>query len=1253
MKITKLLVLHALWLLPLTAGAQELMERQKPVPATMTGFVVSETTEDYYYLYNVDAQAFFTEGNSYGTQTSIGPKGLKVAFTLDPEYPAAFLFNNFSVAKNDWKNCFFDNPNSMFVDLGAQANYRWGVEDNGSTFRLFAASAENGNPGWQEIDQNTQEVKSETPAFQEGKYVGYNVASPNTALSPYLEEGEGHYINWAMVAEDVYNDYASKIDVYLKASELKITLDEALKIGAEVAAQVAVYNNADATLKQLDDANTAAKAAVDKRKKDMVSENYGKATWENPVTVTDMFIVNPMYAGNSTAGWAGDAPALELHDGTYTAEFFNKTFDTNQKISGAKEGVYALTLKGFYRNGGLSPEIFDKYLNGTEPLNTSLYVTVGGRTLSTQLQSIFSEAPEATQNVGTEVPVTSTDVENPKTVFVPNMRQSAQFYFDHGFYNNKVLFSIDENQEFTIGMKKSVSVNNDWIPFTAWGLTYYGKGADAYQNYVNGALKNFSAKTVEEGIIYTEAYLKGYNELITGEHVVTTKAEADAVVAAVGDAEAALNTNIELWKTWQKKVKEVEDKFVNDSQGIYLDFPAIDDLSDYVEAAGEKKEFTWTNEELQAECDRVDAMVKELLEQAKSNLKEGDDVTRFLVNPDFEGDFQRGVDNPAGLSGDYGTAEGWTADKKASGNFAPGPDNKDVNNVYEAWRCWDFDLWQEVKDAPVGVYEIEVQGFVRCEGAGYTKGDLTDERVKNAPVYLYMNSALSHFPDVYSEEPSEETQQAIRDAKDAGKIETWSTDDQTNGITWANSIGGAGICFDAGMYKTSAYGLVAKAGDPLRIGVKSVNMNDHWWCVCDNFKLTYQGFKASVVKPALEKALENLNIGENLVGKSVYSLVEGVKSKASEAMGSNDGKTMFGVLNDVYAAVDTMIRSKSLFSQLSAANNRLNDRIAEYQGVASQQTMDAADALYNKVYNGIDDKSFENADVAGLLSEIDKMVSKLAIPAEADNASDSNPVDMTSVIVNPSYSENLNGWSGTGAGRAEEQYNGGATCAEIFGANFDYYQDLKGLPAGIYKLGVQAFYRAGTTENDYSSFVKNPDSLNYAMIYAMTSDGAVAAHPIKRQASDAQHDGVYSDGAALACDAVMDEEGNVVSEALYVPSNMICASEAFDNYGFYMDNEVIVKVGEDGQLRIGLKKETNIENNWTIWDNWKLTYYGADSKLEPTPSGVEAAVSAENVIKVEYFNAKGIQIGKPAKGMNIVKKTLADGTVKVFKVIVK
>ena len=86
MKITKLLVLHALWLLPLTAGAQELMERQKPVPAMMTGFVVSETTEDYYYLYNVDAQAFFTEGNSWGTQTSIGPKGLKVAFTIDPEY---------------------------------------------------------------------------------------------------------------------------------------------------------------------------------------------------------------------------------------------------------------------------------------------------------------------------------------------------------------------------------------------------------------------------------------------------------------------------------------------------------------------------------------------------------------------------------------------------------------------------------------------------------------------------------------------------------------------------------------------------------------------------------------------------------------------------------------------------------------------------------------------------------------------------------------------------------------------------------------------------------------------------------------------------------------------------------------------------------------------------------------------------------------------------------------------------------------
>ena len=145
MKFKKLLVLSALWLAASSAMAAIVDGvRVKPTPSATQGFVASEDVEQYFYLYNVDAQAFFTEGNAWGTQVSLGATGLKAAFTPDGD---AFLFNDFSNAKNAWKLVFFDNENQMFVDLGSQANYRWGVEDNGATFRLYAASEDNGNPG--------------------------------------------------------------------------------------------------------------------------------------------------------------------------------------------------------------------------------------------------------------------------------------------------------------------------------------------------------------------------------------------------------------------------------------------------------------------------------------------------------------------------------------------------------------------------------------------------------------------------------------------------------------------------------------------------------------------------------------------------------------------------------------------------------------------------------------------------------------------------------------------------------------------------------------------------------------------------------------------------------------------------------------------------------------------------------------------------------------------------------------------------
>ena len=87
MKLKKLLVLSALCL-SFSSAMAAIVDgvRVKPTPSATQGFVVSESTDTYFYLYNVDAQAFFTEGNAWGTQVSLGSSGLKTAFTPDGPY---------------------------------------------------------------------------------------------------------------------------------------------------------------------------------------------------------------------------------------------------------------------------------------------------------------------------------------------------------------------------------------------------------------------------------------------------------------------------------------------------------------------------------------------------------------------------------------------------------------------------------------------------------------------------------------------------------------------------------------------------------------------------------------------------------------------------------------------------------------------------------------------------------------------------------------------------------------------------------------------------------------------------------------------------------------------------------------------------------------------------------------------------------------------------------------------------------------
>ena len=161
----------------------------------------------------------------------------------------------------------------------------------------------------------------------------------------------------------------------------------------------------------------------------------------------------------------------------------------------------------------------------------------------------------------------------------------------------------------------------------------------------------------------------------------------------------------------------------------------------------------------------------------------------------------------------------------------------------------------------------------------------------------------------------------------------------------------------------------------------------------------------------------------------------------------------------------------------------------------------------------------------------------------------------------------------------------------------------------------------------------------------------LVANLFSQFASDASTDEARGISGTVS---VTDEDGTVY----YVPNDMVTANAFFtenENGGTGNEyiNSIIAKVGEDGELTIGLKKTgTNYGSDWVICDNWTLTYYGKDSKKTPT-TGITNAVSDRKFTVKEVYTLDGRRVKRLQKGLNIVKVEDANGNVSFKKMIVR
>ena len=897
MKISKLLVLSALWLVSLGANAADLVERTAPEqPATalydqVAQEGVDKTAAAYavnhgYLLYNTGAQKFFCAGNDWNTRASISDDAAVVYFAptgaaLDLGSDVVEL-KNYVPTNSKFLSAFAGGWNDFWTDNDSRADRFWKVTDMGNnTYRI-------------------SNVVNETD-----KFVGWQGDETDTRLYLLAADAEGVSLDWQLFEVSEWTEYFAQDAAYQKAIELKQLIETAEAQGLDVSGAVSVYNNLNATLEQIQAAIDVLKAAM--------NDQISKGTAENPTDATSK-IANPNFDNASAAGWSGTAPGMSgdgNHAAANVAEHYNKTFDTWQDIDGLPNGVYAMNVKTFFRG------TYDDLVNNTNKVAYVYAATAEADSMKTFFCNAYSplNTESFVEKYGGTTYFDTPNVEGNTNVggityYIPNNPSTFRLYCEEegkNYYETTLFFDVAEGKA-RIGVKKDMNVpgsSTDWAVFDTFRLRYFGNTADSYQKWVEQMAPVFSDETV-----CTKSYMEAFKQAVAAQNA-TNKAEVVAALAVIEEAAAPLRENIALWNTYAT---------LSDSCLLYgnnPDYEHLDEIWDMMEYQEEVYEpnledLALTNEELVAEIAKFRELIALAQDAVKNDVQPGENCTeKYLINADFEN-----------------SSAGWEGANSITA-FNCGE--------AEAYEKNPFDLYQVVKSPKPGVYSISLQGFFRL-GANETayaswKAAQASGNPLSPVAWVYLNSnqtALNNVFDIQGDERIAGNKGTDPDCPAAqvytstlvGPAAWTGTDDNGNEWTFPNGMSTAHDCFVLGMYQKTAYGLIRK-GEDMRIGIKGA-LGGSQWALWDNFQLTYLGYEAQYVLPVLEETLASIDDSRPM-GKNVYEKIQTVKAAAEAAIAAGDGEAMFDALSAVLAQNEEIEASVALFAKLSAAVESLTE----------------------------------------------------------------------------------------------------------------------------------------------------------------------------------------------------------------------------------------------------------------------------------------------------------------------------------------
>ncbi len=293
------------------------------------------------------------------------------------------------------------------------------------------------------------------------------------------------------------------------------------------------------------------------------------------------------------------------------------------------------------------------------------------------------------------------------------------------------------------------------------------------------------------------------------------------------------------------------------------------------------------------------------------------------------------------------------------------------------------------------------------------------------------------------------------------------------------------------------------------------------------------------------------------------------------------------------------------------------DNHAQGLAFAPQSNTDADEMMDKEFWNTV---SVEAAVAKNANAEW-KLVTKAERDALLATATETRPVDATHLLASPGFNRPamLEGWitdnrsdfKDANLGVIDRGRRTNPVCEAYYQQMFEVNQVVSNLPEGYYQVNMTGYYCDASREALQQKIANGATPARHAMLYI-------------------ENKGKGDEVALPSIAAGMDQCPGIgwTGIAGEQPDNVMDAAEYFE-CGLYKVYTHIIKVGPDGELTIGVTKDKQVDNDWAVFDNFRLTYFGKHVSQDII-NGINTIKN--NVVEDgKIYNLQGMEVRRPLK----------------------